>query len=269
MASLVVRVFGLVANTFLIASVLCSVQSSDSGVSADNLTGDTISKLGDRLNKPLLMLMGKAFSNYDQKLTVSEENTRILMQEMCKHHQCTEWTSWTACDGIKHEFGGQNRSRTCGIKSTLCPGASQQKPEYETKLCQGRCPDDYTVTTSQFCLKMQISIKRNRTDAEGACVEDGGHLVNIDSAEKHSDIEGLLSTAGITSGTIWIDGLRTTKAGSWIFSYPARDSSYTNWKPGEPSNGSSEYCKVLDYSSGWFWFDRECDKTYSYICEAK
>lgn len=278
MASVAVRFFGLVEHIFLYVCLVCALQSGDSGTAGDTLTADTIVKLGTRLNKPLLVLMGKAFGDYDHSIkrlfmNVSEESKKekdIIVQVICRLHRCAEWTSWTACDGsaVKLEFGGQNRTRTCGLKSSLCPGVSPQRTEYETRLCQGHCPDDYNMTTNQFCLKVTYSVKTNRTDAVDACKANGGNLANIDSLKKQNDIEAVLSVAGITAGTFWIDGTRTTDAGSWSFASPMVATDYSKWLSGEPSNRTGELCKVLEYHKGWYWCDRECHySTYNYICE--
>lgn len=256
--------------------VNCATISLDSAKMNASVTVQSLLKLGTRLDKPLLRLIGKSLNDFEQELldvlanvsTVQSQRTEELLLEMCRLHPCTDWSEWTACDASG--FGGQNRSRKCGHNTKLCQTGTQQTLEYETKVCQGACPEHYSITTNNYCLKLYL-LKKVREDAEKTCVTDGGHLVKINSADKQDDIETMLTRNSMKSGTLFIDGIRTVTGGDWKYSIPSGDSTFKKWLKDEPSNRTHELCKVLEYHSsqnGWYWCDRECTTPNNFICES-
>lgn len=264
-----VTLFGMTLICIYMNCVHCAAISTDTVVTNEAMTGDDIVKLGIRLNKPILRLIGSTLNLFLKNITdVNIKQKDDLAREMCRLHPCTEWSEWTKCDASGWgKFGGQNRNRTSGYNSSLCQGVKVSKVEYETKVCQRYCRENYTFTSHGFCIKLYVTDKKTRQDAESVCVADGGYLINIDSAVKQGDVESMLAKNSITSGTFYIDGLRTVAGGDWAFSSPSTDKSFAKWHPSEPSNASGELCKVLEFHSGWVWCDRECTNSYNYICE--
>ncbi|XP_053395959.1 uncharacterized protein LOC128556070 [Mercenaria mercenaria] len=202
-------------------------------------------------------------------LTKDTSNKRQeLKQEFCKLKSCTEWTEWSACSAnVKRTFGASTRTRTCGVSSSICPLKVAKKEETESRICQGtECKsNEYTKTKNKFCIRLSKMVKKSWKDAQEECHQDGGHLINIDSALKVEDVNDTLQKMSVTE-KIWIDGTRTIPNGEWKYEYNSEDTTFSKWYSSEP--GSSDDCRayVLHHGKRWWW-GRPCTDNYYFLCE--
>ncbi|XP_026106601.1 macrophage mannose receptor 1-like [Carassius auratus] len=98
-------------------------------------------------------------------------------------------------------------------------------------------------------------------EAQQYCRE---HYIDLVTLEDWADMKDLLALENVMStDSAWI-GLRKTGHEQWRWAdpelYKDRETEYRNWGPSEPTNGSDEYCSVMD-SIGNFR-DTDC-QTYS------
>lgn len=79
-------------------------------------------------------------------------------------------------------------------------------------------------------------------DAKNFCIERGGHLVTIQSAEENAFILDLL-------GYGWLGATDEVAEGEWLW-VTGEPFTYANWAPEEPNNYNNEdYCIIA--TSGW------------------
>ena len=71
-----------------------------------------------------------------------------------------------------------------------------------SKVYEGQCRSNYTITEHGFCLKFYNSGK-GQSEAEKICQSEGGHLINVDTKERVMDLAGIAKT----NQYIWVDGL--------------------------------------------------------------
>ncbi|KAL4217593.1 positive regulation of myeloid dendritic cell activation [Mactra antiquata] len=251
----------------------------EDSVMQTNLSGDTILEIGTKLNKPFLMLIGKTLNELQMdtrqlltKFNIVKDHEAVLAQDVCLLHPCSEWSAWSPCDAnLREQFGGQNRSRSCGFNTSLCIRFAPPKVEYETQVCQNDyiCPVDYTITEHGFCIRVYHSIKEKRDNAEKMCQLDGGHLVNIDSEAKRYDINQTLARYREID-IIWIDGKKIVAGGDWEYHFAPQEPDFYLWAASEP-NTPNDLCKVYDRKASgtglWYWWDRSCLAAYNFVCQ--
>lgn len=101
-------------------------------------------------------------------------------------------------------------------------------------------------------------------EAEGRCVERGGHLAAIASV---TDGDFLRRTFGWPAGVeaFWI-GLVEPREGRWLWPNGTPDK-LALWGPGEPNDdGSGENCGTWRTPTA-LWNDVDCDFPQAYLCE--
>jgi hypothetical protein len=128
--------------------------------------------------------------------------------------------------------------------------------------CEGpvtsSCPSGWTQVGSK-CLRASTTTEK-WSDAEAACVSQGGHLASVTSAADNSTLLGL--TTG--NNFYWLGYGDASVEGSWVWSDGAA-SSYTNWT-GEPNGGSSQNCAMVAQADG-AWSDEACSVKKVTVCE--
>lgn len=98
--------------------------------------------------------------------------------------------------------------------------------------------------------------------AEQACVQDGGHLVSLHSAEEKEYVRtSVLEPASIY---YWLGANDIANEGIWRWS-DGSPFNYTYWYSGEP-NGSGD-CALTPSNDQWR--DYDCSTSYHYICKIK
>jgi hypothetical protein len=101
-------------------------------------------------------------------------------------------------------------------------------------------------------------------EAEGRCVERGGHLVTVATeADQQFLLRAFGSPAGMTR--FWI-GLVEPSEGRWLWADGTRDR-LSLWEPGEPNDdGRGENCG--EWKTGTArWNDVDCETQLGYLCE--
>ncbi len=113
--------------------------------------------------------------------------------------------------------------------------------------------------------------------AEAACTAFGSKLAVIKSAATNTTV---LSLIGLTDA--FVGGTDSATEGSWTWLRNPLDPitvgvSYTNWRAGEPNNGSTnpegEDCMIIEGDTDGTWDDRPCAPpplgagSYAYVCQ--
>lgn len=98
------------------------------------------------------------------------------------------------------------------------------------------------------------------TDANRACIQKGGHLATITSAEEMDQLIELVGNSGLKY--LWIGGYTSVNGsdafGHWVTGEPF---SYTAWYPGEPSRNDADgtpemYLMMWCVDGVWSWNDQ-------------
>jgi hypothetical protein len=108
------------------------------------------------------------------------------------------------------------------------------------------------------------------TVAEQRCVDWGGHLAIVTSAEEDDFLDAWPDALGIAGqdGTgIWLGG--TDASAENDFRWAADDSpvSYENWGLNQPDNGGGLDCIEKRNDGTDSWYDRRCTDSQRYACE--
>ncbi len=102
------------------------------------------------------------------------------------------------------------------------------------------------------------ALKATWTDASTACVERGGQLVTVSSAEENA----FLLSLGVSDAWIGFTDVATEGTYVWISS----QSTYVNWGMAQPDDGAgNEDCAV--FLADGTWNDAPCDQQRGYVCE--
>jgi len=136
-----------------------------------------------------------------------------------------------------------------------------------------RCPDGWTATSDGVrCVKAFASPAHTWTDAEDACIAEGGDLVSILNTADNDLVFDLAS--GFDSQSVWIGFNDIDVEDSWTWS-SGDPVSYTNWEPGEPNGGPDENCAEFYHDGAashihGIWNDLDCTftgHTGGYVCQ--
>lgn len=106
--------------------------------------------------------------------------------------------------------------------------------------------------------------ERSWDDAQAACEQAGGNLATINSAEENTVV------ASFSSGLVdlWLGGTDAEEEDNfvWVTGEPL---GFEGWRSGEPNDGddNGEDCMVMEADNDGTWDDRDCQKTFPYICE--
>lgn len=101
--------------------------------------------------------------------------------------------------------------------------------------------------------------------AQVKCQILGGELAVINDAATTGILSSLVPSAFPTA---WLGGTDSGSEGTW--SWDGAAMSYTNWRSGEPNNGSggaAENCLIIESNLGGTWDDQSCNAIKSYICQ--
>ncbi|KAH3807075.1 secretory phospholipase A2 receptor-like [Dreissena polymorpha] len=256
--------FGIVFMLGMFRSNSANATDTGSGlaIAGEQLDGESLIRMGQKMNSTLLKLLGQSFVNFERKIN----------EKICKIDPCDQWSPWSNCSAkVKNEFGFRSRSRVCWLEQqNACNRTGKQTVENENNFCEGeKCPPSYTsYNSANTCLKL-VGVSLNHSAAENFCTQDGGHLFNTDTEEKWNASVTILLSNKVT--TAWIDGTRTSVSAKWVFlngKDPVANGVTSKWDSGEPSNGATELCRAIVKPSGtYYWYDRGCSSTYSFICE--
>jgi len=168
---------------------------------AENVDGAALTSLGEKMNSPLLQLVGQAFTNLEVE----------IHQKICQ--TCDAWSAWTACSATRfRSFGIRSRSRHCWHEQVKCNRGGKMTVENESFVCIKVCPDNYTFfRNTRTCLRLQ-TVTQTKPNADTICQSDGGYLLNTDTQER---LDAAVTMArGANLQNVLLDGERTVAGGS-------------------------------------------------------
>lgn len=228
---------------------VCTSSTTENNVTlGESINGQTIIKLGRKMNKPMLTFLGMAMQNL---------------------HKCEEWTLWTDCEAKQlGSFGTRTRTRKCHAAIDDNGNNDSETTETDWSLCEGpdeealkiRCPSNYNFTKHGFCIKLNTDAK-SHSEADGQCQLEGGYLINIDSDKKYSDVKDILKGGTLTT---WVGGRRKNSTSEWEFIYGKNNKYYNNYwySSSYPTNGV--LCLVIQ---NYLWYTTGCSYQKSFLCE--
>jgi hypothetical protein len=141
-------------------------------------------------------------------------------------------------------------------------------PDAAPPTFQGACGEadsDAHITTNDGTCYEYFFQGANWDGAQLKCQLLGGELATIGDAATNGILSSLVPSAFPTA---WLGGTDEGSEGSW--SWDGASMSYTNWRSGEPNNGSggvAENCLIIESNLGGSWDDQSCAGTKSYICQ--
>ncbi|KAH3807069.1 hypothetical protein DPMN_135402 [Dreissena polymorpha] len=254
--------FGIVfmLSTFWSNSANATDTGSGLAIAEEQLGGESLIRMGEKMNSTLIKLLGKSFVNFELEIN----------EKICKIDPCDQWSPWNECSAnMKNTFGFRSRSRVCWLeKRDTCNRTGEQTVENDSHLCEGSCRSSYTFYNStKSCFKL-FAETLNQSAAAQVCTQEGGHLLNTDTEEKWNASVSILLSNNVVA--VWIDGTRTSGSAKWVFQNgkdPEANGVMSKWQSGEP-NGDS--CRVIHLSSSkFYWYDSVCSSGYKLICEVK
>ncbi len=179
--------------------------------------------------------------------------------------------------GVKLEEGGSSidaSTRDSATTDAPVADAAIDAPPADARLCAGgsaRAVDPMTGS----CFVYFVG-PATYAQAETACTAFGSRLAVIKNAQTNATVRSLI---GLTDA--FIGGTDLTE-GTWLWLNNPLDPfvvgvQYTNWRAGEPNNGSSnpngEDCAIIEGDENGTWDDRPCAPppvgagAYAYVCQ--
>ena len=153
------------------------------------------------------------------------------------------------------------RSDVAGVDAGPPPDAAP--PTFQCAC--GEADSDAHITTNDGTCYEYFFQGANWDGAQLKCQLLGGELATIGDAATNGILSSLVPSAFPTA---WLGGTDEGSEGSW--SWDGASMSYTNWRSGEPNNGSggvAENCLIIESNLGGSWDDQSCAGTKSYICQ--
>lgn len=167
------------------------------------------------------------------------------------------------CGAELDDMGGKQSQ----ILDSGARGDGAVTPPIDARPCSG---GDAAMQEPGGACFVLFTTAKTRAAAELDCVALGGHLATVKTAAANAIVTTLVSTTpaaflgatdAATEGTfLWPDGSALN---------------FTNWRAGEPNNGSSVYeedCVVIQGLVAGVWDDRPCAPppvgagSYAYVC---
>ncbi len=108
--------------------------------------------------------------------------------------------------------------------------------------------------------------EKHYAEAQETCATEGGYLVEINTEDEQSFLQGLRDRWDI----FWIGLSDRHTEGNWRKWNSGAPVMYSNWRSGEPNNnahhpGEPENCGEMNYRGKWN--DEQCNKKRWFVCE--
>ena len=177
-------------------------------------------------------------------------------------HFFTEWRTVTevSCFGDGEEW---RICTHCGLEETRV--VDQLEHSFVFNEAKG-------ITSCEHCgaslydghIYLIFTDKVSWFDAYKNCVNLGGHLVTITSAEEQTFLTTYMNSQSFSS-TAWLGAYSDSENWYWV---NGEEFEYTNWRSGQPSySDSAEFYASINYGSIGSWNDLRPLNKYGYICE--
>jgi len=160
-----------------------------------------------------------------------------------------------AANAARHWMQMQNAERSGG------PGCSRDK-------CVEAC-DNSWEQNGDHCYFWGTN-KKNWTDAEDFCQEEGGHLASVTTNETKDFVLEGMNRRGLK--TTWIGGNDIEEEGVWKWT-DCTQWGFTFWSPTEPNSGHGERDQDClrhgNTGSSRMWDDGTCSYEDGFLCSRK
>ncbi|KAM6974468.1 galactose-specific lectin nattectin-like [Tautogolabrus adspersus] len=113
---------------------------------------------------------------------------------------------------------------------------------------------------------MFFNVKKTWCEAESHCVEQGGNLLSLHTAEEADLVRDVvMSTTGARTKT-WLGSHDTVEEGCWLNSDGSKFD-FKAWGPNEPNNyGGKEGCMQMHFTEGQPINDAPCSIKAAFMC---
>jgi hypothetical protein len=186
-------------------------------------------------------------------------------------------TAAAGCGADIGDGGPESRPPDGAPRGADAAGIPDAAPPVDARpLCEG---GDATAEGGDGTCFVYFATPATWDAARTACEGIGGTLAVIDDQAQNL----LLSTippADPALPDIWAAGTDAGSEGEWhwlaggtVFYSAGAVVTYAHWRSGEPNNSNGvENCLVVEGDTpiageGYTWDDRDCTRSYSYVCE--
>ncbi|XP_025095058.1 low affinity immunoglobulin epsilon Fc receptor-like [Pomacea canaliculata] len=135
-------------------------------------------------------------------------------------------------------------------------------------LSEQQCPRSWTQFEESCYIMPDQAV--TWLEAKELCLEIGGHMVEVDSADENNFLLSIIKNHGATSSWIGLEDF--AEEGHFVWSSSQRVPSYTNWAPHVPDdiNGNQDCGWITNHPAWWaagLWDDGYCTDKFNVICE--
>ncbi|KAL4221084.1 hypothetical protein ACF0H5_019346 [Mactra antiquata] len=242
------------------------------GVCADNGMEDR----SQYLRKSVIGNINLA-GHISSSISKAHENVKSgLFISLCNFLPCSDWSEWTSCDSVVGRYGTQNRLRECGQNvSEICKENTPNRNK-DSRKCMidiPWCHLEFEYTRHGYCIKLFNESFLSWYDAQIACSELGGSLINIDEENKYNDIQEAFKSVSFTSIYAWVDGIKFNANEYWNVERGSRKPvTFGTWFEGAEENKIKfPQCRGVIRKSQLeplMWcVGNVCENRENYICE--
>jgi hypothetical protein len=194
----------------------------------------------------------------------------------CVDAECVQGTPLACDDGLECTGAGCDPTHGC-----------QHPPVEDGTPCSGgvcldgacnECTDSGSCTCQTFGASVYWFCTQalDWTAARAVCLDQGFHLVHVDSTDENGFLWDVISAMGLPSdphlgaNDILDEGVWRWPDGSTFWTGDENggsvDGRYNNWAPGEPNDLFGQDCAVMRRDDGR-WDDIDCGSARPFICE--
>merc|ERR1712130_19019 len=176
--------------------------------------------------------------------------------------------AWKDIPCLEVDFDGKPIQAVCQCKGLDCPRLTPTVPTVATPPTPHECPEGWVVAGVLGCvLPLTDQPDLSSQDAQAACQEVGGYLVEPRSVNSEADLEGVAEILyNIVAPWSWWLGLSLQESESgedqWLWSSDNNPLDKPFWAEGEGNGTNGKTCAILGkVSIKWQWHEVACDAT--------
>merc|ERR1711971_382592 len=176
--------------------------------------------------------------------------------------------AWKDIPCLDVEFDSKPIQAVCQCKGSDCPRLTPTMPTVATAPTPHECPEGWVAAGVLGCVfPLTDQPALSSQEAQAACQEIGGYLVEPLSANKETDLEGVAEILyNIVAPWSWWLGLSLQESESgveqwlWGSDNSTLDTNTTYWADGEGTGANGKTCALLGKGSiEWQWHEVACD----------